>query len=262
MGTEIEARLAVVGPERSALFEQVKALQLILDVRIGPFALVQLRDEYFDDGANSLLQQGCSLRLREATDEHGTRTLLTFKGPGENNGTHCVQRTELEQPWSTAFAEEVLDILRERGIELAGTLGDGTAKEALAGLGLNSIQVRENRRQYALLGLPSRPIAELTLDLVTYRAGKITVAHREIEIEARGKTSPEELLTLADDFEDRFPGCLMPWPWSKTAVGRGLERLHARDELAQLLPDGAHELDEAGYRRLAVYLKLGDLLGR
>jgi inorganic triphosphatase YgiF len=253
--TETEARLVVVGPARAAVFESIKMLELILDVRVGAFEQLALRDEYFDDAAGSLVKLDCALRLREATKNGEPQTLLTFKGPAQTTGESCVERMELEEPWSPEFLNTVLDELSSRGVEFDRGAAGAEPRKTLLAIGLQSIQVRENKRQTANLGLERSPLAELCLDSVSYTAGEYTIDHREVEIEARGQTSAQELLTLAGDFEERFPGELLPWPWSKTAVGRGLERMERRDELAPLL--SGRELTADGYKRLGVYLKLG-----
>lgn len=257
---ETEACLAVVGPDRATLYGEIKELKLILDVQVGAFATVKLRDEYFDDGESSLLNQQCGLRLREATDEEGARTLLTFKGPSESGETHCSQRLELEQPWSPEFMGEVLKHMRSMELPFPEECPEGEPREVLAALGLSSIQVRDNLRQFALLGLPSQPIAELCLDQVTYTVGDHTVEHFEIELEARGNTTPEELLTIAGDLEERFPHRMRPWPWGKTATGRSLGRMDARDELSPHLEGTL--LDGDGYTRLGVYSKLGAFIAQ
>jgi hypothetical protein len=252
--TEVEACLAVIGPDRSALFEQIQELKLILDVHIGEFTSVKLRDEYYDDEAGSLLEQQCGLRLREATDAAGTRTLLTFKGPVENQETDCIERLELEQPWSSEFMGEVLGHMRSRDLPFPEAVAEAGPAESMAALGLRSIQVRENSRQFALLGLPDQPIAELCLDRVTYQVGEHTIEHFELELEARGSTTAEELLTITADLEERFPGRLRSWPWPKTSTGASLGRMESREELSQHL-EGS-ELNTDGYTRLGVYLKL------
>ncbi len=253
--TETEARLVVIGSARGAVFESIKQLKLVLDVRIGDFKQLGLRDEYFDDAQGSLVQQDCALRLREVTEGASKRTLLTFKGPAQITGENCVERMELEAPWSLEFLGKVREHLKARDIHWEGAAIGADPLQVLGALGLRSIQVRENQRQTANMGLDGNPLAELCLDAVSYTAGEFVIEHREVEIEAHGATSAQELLTLAVDFEERFPGELLPWPWSKTAVGRGLERMERRAELAAHLK--GRELDADGYKRLGVYLKLG-----
>ena len=258
--TEIEACLVALGPDPDALYESIKALDLVLDVRVGDFLSLELRDEYYDDEEGSLLGQQCALRLREVTDEQGQRTLLTFKGPAESHGDSCAERIELEQSWSVEFMGEVLEHMRSRDLPFPSECPQGDAQSVLAALGLRSIQVRENHRQLAVLGLPSQPIAELCLDRVTYKVADHQIDHYEIELEARGATSAQELLTLAADFEERYPRQLRAWPWAKTSTGRNLERMETRGELLQHLE--GNRLSADGYTRLGVYLKLGAFLAQ
>lgn len=230
---EIEARLVVMGPSRENLFRAVRALPTLAGLRVGEFGLRELRDEYFDLPNEPLKQRDCALRLRTQRLQSQEIQLLTFKGPDRSEGGHCKQRLEVEGPWSAPILERVLEEVQDLGLgPFQAVPGTQAPADVLRFLGFQSIQVRRTLRDAAPLLSEARTVAELTLDHVRYQVAGQQVDHREIEVEAQGETRAEDVLAITGALQEQFPRDLLPWAWSKTALGRGLEVLAERGALA------------------------------
>ncbi|MFT7486203.1 MAG: inorganic triphosphatase YgiF [Candidatus Paceibacteria bacterium] len=250
---EIEARLALVGEQDRELFAQIRASEEVAGLRHGSFVVLDLSDMYFDGALAPLAAMDCALRLRRQTRAGEERLQLAFKGPAQSGDSHCVARFELEAAWSTDFLGEVLAELRERGLNLGEQPASGSALECLRKLGLTPVQERNTRREAATLFNASGDVAELTLDQVSYSLPEQRVLHREIEIEAREGTTAAEILALAQVLEADAEGELLPWRWSKTALGRALEEVQAEGVLSSLVE--GERLTRSGYQHLAEHLK-------
>lgn len=251
MSYEVEARRALVGASRAERLEALARLREVDGTTCTGFELREQVDRYHDLSDGRLAAGDRALRLREV----GGERLLTYKGPAEVFGGAAVARVELELPWSPRALELVLEQLSAGGIELAAPV-EGLPEEAdaaLAALGLVEVQRRATRRRAALLERDGEPVAELCLDEVRYRAGARQVVHREVEVESRGATGPEELVALADALCAADGGAWLDWPWSKTALGVALDALEARGELAELLV--GEELTDAGHARVDAWLR-------
>ena len=78
-------------------------------------------------------------------------------------------------------------------------------------------------------------LAELALDEVEYGAGAGLVRLREVEIEAREEAGAGEVDQIAATLLDRSEGALRPWPYSKLATGKSIDRLLGSFEFATTL---------------------------
>ena len=83
---------------------------------------------------------------------------------------------------------------------------------------------------------------------VRFGVADTVVVHEELEIEALAGGDAGTVDTAGHELLRRLPDRLVPWPYSKLEVGRGLERMAAADRLPSLTPEG--RLDADGYRRL------------
>ena len=246
---EIEARLLVCGPRRAELFERIERNTEVGGLRVAPFERVQIEDMYFDADAGTLAAIDCALRIRRQQRGGRESTLLTFKGRATSGASHCVERLELEAPFSSRILADVMEELRARGVSLADRVPqalDGRA--ALEELGFSPLQLRRTNRALALLYNGDDPVAELTLDEVHYTLGDVCVLHREVELEACGTATAAQVLLLAEQLAGRYAADLTPWRWSKTALGRALESLQHAGHLEQLLE--GEQLTAEGYARV------------
>jgi hypothetical protein len=254
MGVEREAKLALVGEGRAELFSALLTSDLLVGCTAIGFRRLLLDDEYYDLPGEPLVERDSALRLRRCDEEGEHSMWLAFKGPAGERGASAVARVELEAEWSPAFLTEILAQVRSIGVELdARIVPDASSpRRCLEALGLHRIQARRTDRRATDLSRSGAVIAELVLDSVDYRLEGFTVLHREIEIEARGETGLGELERLAAILIEEYPGQLLAWPWSKTALGRTLEELAEAGTLEALLAEGAPT--PAGYERLAQVL--------
>ncbi len=246
---EIEARLLVIGSQRENVLARVKKQREIAGLQLTPFRTVELQDEYFEFTGDLLTVRDCALRVRRETCADSDDLLLTFKGPNQGGDSHCMERLELESSWSEPALLRLCTELRSRQVDVpAEPSFHADPRLALGGLGLAPVQSRRTRRQSAILERDGVEVAECTLDHGQYQVGQVLVHHREIELEARGDTTANDVLAIAADLARAFPGELKPWGVSKTALGRALEGLE--QEGAWIKPLESGELTAEGYAQV------------
>jgi len=247
---EIEAKLVVVGPGRQALLDALARRDHLAGLALEEPQRLEIVDEYYDLRGAPLAARDAALRLRRVHANGPERVLLTLKGPARAAEGLEVARDELEADWSPAALERVRETLATWGLALPASDVDlpPEAAAALAALGLAPVQLRAAERRSARLLRAGVAVAELCLDRVTYRPGTRDVVHRELEIEALPPSGAAEVSRIAAELLTEQPSALRAWRVSKTALGRALDELEARGELAALL-DG-EELSEAGYDEL------------
>ncbi|MCB9916001.1 MAG: CYTH domain-containing protein [Planctomycetes bacterium] len=245
---ELEACLAVVGPARAATCAALRALRSLAGRASAPSSARELEDAYYDTADGRLAAADMAVRLRSERAGGATRRLVTWKGPCEAQGATGVARAELEGP---ADAAHLARVAEAAGLALAAS---DAPEDALAAAGLAVVQARRTERWAApLVGADGATRAELALDLVEYRLGARVVRHAELELEARGATTLDELEHLAAALAAAHPGRLRAWPWSKTALGRALERLQEAGELDDRV--AGDELSDAGYDAVEAALR-------
>lgn len=264
---ELEATLAVVGPDSEAVAAAVAGLGELAGRRLGPARQVRLRDAYLDLPGEPLLRQGRAFRLRR---EDG-RAVVGLKGAGATAEGGLVEREEREAPWGTEAVGVLRRVLAGRGpgdavdregLEAAARAA-GDPLPALQDAGFHVLQDRTTRRTRRDILEAGRPVGELAVDEVRFDAAGRPCVHREVEVEAAdpGPEGRRLLREAVAELRDRFGDALRAWIPSKLATGLALSELLSEDASpAWLAPDGSLAPD--GYDRVASLLEAGPGRGR
>lgn len=247
---EVEATLAVVGPDAGSTAERVARLDRLAGCAVRPLPTLRLRDVYLDRGDGALRRAGLALRIRFAS---GASPVLGIKDAGRLLDGGGVERLEREADWGPEAVALVEEELSRAGLAFPSPPPDASDAplEALRTAGFHPIQDRETLRRRAELVRGETQVAELVVDEVHYRIGDRTIVHREVEVEAgRGGDEPEALVgRAARELADRFAPSLRPWDRPKLATGRALERLIGAGEGDLFAADGGPP--SGAYDRLA-----------
>jgi inorganic triphosphatase YgiF len=252
---EVEGVLLVRADDQEAAGRRVAALEAVDHFDLRPRPPQRIRDVYVDTGDGALAAARVAFRVRELDG----RPLLTLKSAPVRTGL-AAERLELEAPWSAAALQAVLDELGRRGVELPAPspgAGAGEPLATLAGLGLRPTQRRETTRTPRDVldrdDPGAGPVAELTVDDVTFLLPAGRARLLEVEVEAKGPGRLETVQALLGALAAALPEDLRPWPYGKLGTGRAVERLLAAGELDGLLdPDG--RVRPAAHDRLAEFL--------
>ncbi|HZA21624.1 MAG TPA: CYTH domain-containing protein, partial [Dehalococcoidia bacterium] len=166
---EVESTLIISSEEPQAIVEDIAALTSIASYQLLPQGSLAIHDYHVDTPDRTLHYAGLSLRVREID----ARPYLTLKGPPRRIGPGVVERLEIEAPWSEEALSRVAKELAHRNIRLLLTmpaLDSADPLDVMVGLGLQTIQHRENYRQIRNLVMTDageRPVlAELAIDSV------------------------------------------------------------------------------------------------
>jgi len=245
--TEIEATLRIRNTTAEALTEELAGWgrlgDLILEIR----SPLRITDCYLDRPDGSLRRAGFAFRRREVEDGSSVRHQLTLKGLARLERGLGIERFELERDESRQARDEIRRFLIRYGVELAGDPTTGGSD-----LGLQPIQERSTRRE-RLWGLRGDvPRVEVCLDRVRFGVADSVVVHEELEIEALAGGDAGTVDIAGRELLRRLPDQLVPWPYTKLEIGRGLERMAAANRLPSLTPE--RRLDADGYRRLGQLL--------
>jgi inorganic triphosphatase YgiF len=252
---EVEGVLLVCADDQEAAGRRVAALEAVDRFDLRPRPAQRIRDIYVDTADGALAAARVAFRVRELDG----RPLLTFKSAPVRTGL-AAERLELEAPWSPAALRAVLDQLRRRGLKLpdhAPTAGTGEPLADLAALGLRPTQRRENARTPRDVldreQPDAGPVAELTIDDVTFLLPAGRARLLEVEVEAKGPGRLETVQALLGALATALPDDLRPWPHGKLGTGRAVEKLLAAGELDGLLgPDG--RVRPAAHDRISEFL--------
>lgn len=228
--TELEATLAVVGPDPGRVARGVADLETLAGRPLGPSRDLRLHDVYLDLPGEPLLRQGRAFRLRCGDGP----PILALKGGERGGDGPGVEREERETPWGPA-AEDLLRRVagagEGQGVDLASAVAaarDGREpRDALAAAGFDVLQDRATRRILRPVLEEDRPVGEMAVDEVRFDAAGRACVHREVEVEAAvaGPAGRRLLREAVDDLRDRFGSDLRPWDRSKLATGRALVAL-------------------------------------
>jgi inorganic triphosphatase YgiF len=232
MPDEVEGKLVILGPDPSAVYEALAALDAAGGYTVTRREVEQLSDAYFDGPERRLFAAGLALRVRVLNG----RELLTVKGESRVSAG-VISRDELEVDWSPEGLDEVLEALSKAGVwldDVEAARQAGGAPAAMAALGFLPSAARENRRVALTLGRGDDHIAELDVDAVTLTVDGSPVRHYEVECEAKGSGDAAVVRAVLADLRTRHP-LLRPWSVSKLALGEALEALASEGRLTSLL---------------------------
>ena len=235
---EMEASLLVSGHDPEGFIAQMAGLGELADYALTPCRQVRIHDRYLDTPEGVLLSRLLSLRLREVDD----KPKITLKGDTPQSGAALKVRSELEVDWSQAGLEAVLAELERQGVSLdpPSWQPDAEPLAALLACGLRVIQDRATRRRILDAHRPGMadPVAEIALDAVAFHLRSCLVRHFEVEVEAKGSGTPEDVQALVKELMARFPDRLGLWSIAKLTLGVLLERLEEGGHLGQMVRDG------------------------
>jgi hypothetical protein len=224
---ETELTLVVCDDHPQAVCESIEALPSVGGLLAGRAQVRSIRDVYYDTPTKNLRSAGWGLRIRQV----GADTRVALKGRSKVTDRGAVERTEIEDEWSLAALEAILEQLTLPcpTDECAEVFDESSANVTMRRLGLVVVQDRETRRKVRTLTHEHAPAgsadAELVIDRVIYSFGGQELTHHEIEIEAVSPAGPELISLVRQDLMARFGKSLRLWLYSKLATGWALERL-------------------------------------
>ncbi len=216
---EVEFKLAVVGPDPSAVLAIVAATDEVAGFDLGVGQRQSIRDTYWDTRDGTLARRHVALRTRRL----GSADRFTLKSGGRSSGGLFTRR-ELEvsadaEGWRTIRTE-----LAGRGVVLPERPPVHSAPDAWPlAAGLNVTQKRTTKRIARQVFRDGVAVAELALDTTTYHLRGQQVVHREIEIEELEPTPETEqgvARAIGEALLAGMPGSFEPATMSK--YGRGL----------------------------------------
>jgi inorganic triphosphatase YgiF len=211
--------MAVTGSDPEGLFRRIESLQRIGDWSFGPTVEHLIRDLYWDTADGALGHKKITLRLRELDG----RLLLTTKGGGVSR-RGLFRRRELEVPATMANWRQVFESLVASGaLRSPGSVRGRQPTAWLEAAGLIVTQDRDTVRRARIVTADGMPVAEMAMDLTTYRFGEHIARFREVEIE---RLAGDENLarSLGERLLCKFPHDLTPSRVGKYSRGRRIER--------------------------------------
>jgi hypothetical protein len=256
--SETEVTLAIRSDSPEEVIHELESLREICDYALVAKPTQRLRDQYFESPAGELESKGFALRLRTV----GEDSLITLKGAPTAQGP-AIRRLEIEgSPGCQKTLSQIQDVLSQQSlsVDLRRVVETGDPVSTLERAGWSVIQDRETCRRIRDVS-PSRersvrPLAELVIDSVAYRAGEGEVYHHEVEIEEKGKAGSEVLEKITVRLLDSFGQVLKPWPHSKLATGRAIQQLVREVGRERVCTPRGH-LNSGGYERLELFLAGG-----
>jgi len=253
---EIEAALVIGSENPQVVASQIADLTAIGNYRLLPQAPQLIHDLYLDTPDRALQTQQLALRVREI----GTTHWVTLKGPSQPTGWEGgAERLEIELLWSKDALARVLAELVDRGKvpQQRQDLDYAHPLEAMASLGLQVIQDRENHRRVRNIlkgGESDSVLAELAIDSVAYHFGGQEIRQHEVEIEAKEGSSSAVIKLLVESLVAMYGPVLRRWGHSKLATGRAIEKMLSEGLLEGLL-DVNNNLKPLAYDRIDDYLE-------
>lgn len=256
---ELEASLAVVGPDPGGTAREVAGLETLAGRPLGRAQELRLRDVYLDLPGEPLLLAGEAFRLRRGDGPPE----LALKGGDRGGDGPGVEREEREARWGGGAVPLLRAVAGDREgnpVDLASLAdaarGGEDPLESLLEAGFHVLQDRLTRRIRRDVLEDGRPVGELAVDEVRFEVGSRDCVHREVEIEAAeaGPGGRALLREAVEDLRRRFGPRLRPWDRSKLATGRALVSLlsDASASPGWLADDGS--VRREGYDRVASLL--------
>ncbi len=233
---EFEAAVIVRSHTPRRVLGHVAALTSFAGYHLQPETPQPIHDTYFDTPGRVLAATRVAMRLRTI----GALRLLTLKGPSRRTEWGAAERLELEEPWSAASLDKVVDALRHAGVTLSRDPdADGSPVDVIRALGLDVVQDRETQRQPRSVRRLDDPggtaLAELAVDAVIYHVEPKIVRMYEVEIEAKAAGGASAVRVIMERLVAEFAPALQPWPYGKLVTGDTIERLLREGTLENLL---------------------------
>ncbi len=250
---ETEVTMIICSDTPQAVLEQIGELQYIGNYRLSPQGIKTIRDCYLDTPDGALAARRLALRIRDM----GGQEWLTVKGAATIRAHHAIERLEIESPWPSAAARDMLVELRLSGIKLPGIAAVENEMTALASMTtLGFVRVEEHTTQRDLRNVFLRDtagrhlVAELAIDSVVYRLENAEYRHRELEIESKDGENTNTLGSLSHAFVTQYSPALRIWYHSKLATALALRTLIEKDAAFKRPGD----LSPLAYDRIDAYL--------
>ena len=257
---ETEITLVVQSDYPRTICCQIGTMWTLLDYPLMPCQKQTLCDTYFDTYCGSLRRSNVSLRIRRT----GGRTLLTLKGPREEESSMRVRRLEYEKQWSlhalhsaisklrTLLSDSiVLNLPHSFGAEICGP------EVILSHLGFQVIQRRTTTRKMRSVVVPGQVreqvLAEVSIDRVAFDFGDKSVFHHEVEIEQQLEGNSSLLDEISRGLMCEYAPDLQPWPHSKLRTGLAVRGLMSLDKLDGAIDEKCN-LQAQGYAIIRHYL--------
>ncbi len=249
---EVESTLIISSNDPEDVADRVAGLTSVAGFVLRHRHPLSIVDTYVDLSGRKLGRSGSGLRLRCFDD----RALVTFKGPTrEVDGARA--REEFEDDWSADALEAVLARVRDLGVEISPTPFDGTLEPAdvLENLGFATVQRRQlmRRPRDVLEDLHGVVLAELVVDVVTYRVGDRGIRHHEIEVEVKSEGGDTAVRRVTQAIIDMCGARVRPWPHGKFTTGRAVAALLASGKLDGAIDNGGR-LQPGAYDLIAEWL--------
>lgn len=174
-------------------------------------------DCYCDDAGMSLQAKGLALRIRSGDD---LQPILTLKEELGREGTLHV-RDEFERPLGRAAVRDLVDRLRDHGLELKfdgpGEIEDW--QDLVVALELRPVVVLNQVRQKILLIGEAGADAEFSLDRICYLWPVPSLGPTILEIECYSATGMRFSAALERSLSEKWPGLVTPTFLSKKEMG-------------------------------------------
>jgi hypothetical protein len=226
---EIETTLAVCSESPDRMVGEVANL-----TEVGPYSLtpgpdIAIRDVYLDLPDRSLRSLGFGLRLRLVDGDQ----LITLKGRARDVSGGGLRREEIELAWSPEAIDLIVGRLAESGLTLTPPCSANEWHEphtivSLMGLATDHTRSTVRRpREVSTCDEPPTVVAELVIDSVVFFLEFGPVRHHEIEVEAKGVGTIENIQEVSNTLLAGWPDSLREWHFGKRSTGRAVDSLLA-----------------------------------
>jgi hypothetical protein len=232
---EIETTLAVCSESPERVVREIANLTEVGRCLLTPGPDVAIRDVYLDLPDRSLRSHGFGLRLRLVDGDQ----LITLKGRAQDVSGGGLRREEIELAWSPEAMEIVVGRLAESGLTLTRPGSTNEWHEPYSIVSLMGLVADHTRstvrrpREVSTCDEPPTVFAELVIDSVVFFLECGPVRHHEIEVEAKGAGTVENIQEVSNTLLAGWPDSLREWHFGKRSTGRAVDSL-----LAEHGPDG------------------------
>ncbi len=222
--TEIETTLAICSESPDLVVKDVAEQARVDRFLLSPRPDLAIRDVYLELPDRGLRSHGFGLRLRDVNEDR----LVTLKGRPEELAGGGLRREEIELAWSREAMDVVLARLSNLGLKLtppdsAFDWSDPHAIVSRMDFVVDQMRTTTRRpRDVSSDGDPDKTLAELVIDSVDFHLEAGTVRHHEIEVEAMGGGTIDDIQAVSSALMKRWPDALRAWHFGKRATGRAV----------------------------------------